>query len=123
MNELVYTKIPMVIESPNDLTFEQCKSIMETNSLYYIIVDPIRNYAELKALFYTEGYKWIKEQSFTSFYLDEVKVFKCSWDFKWIQINPTLEDNQLILTTINKCFPEGFIFYVGNEILDRKGII
>lgn len=123
MNELVHTKIPMVIESPSDLTYEQCKTIMKTNNLYYIIVDPIRNYAELKILLYKEGYKWIKEQTFTTFYIEDVKIFKCSWDFKWIQINPIFKENPYPLKVIASIFPKKFLFYIGNELIERDTII
>ena len=118
--EIIYKLIPCKLLSNDDFSMEECKELLKTDlsHLIELITIPITNLGSLKIECFKLSLKWIKENNYEVFTLDENKVFKISFRSKWIILNPNIVNMEYAVKepifVILKLIPEGFSILLGN---------
>lgn len=124
--EIIYKPIPCKLLSNDNFSMDECKELLNTDLSHLIELStiPITNLGSLKIECFKLGLKWIEENNYEVFTLNESKVFKLSFRNKWIILNPNIVNMEYEIKepvfVILKLIPEGFSILLGNLPTDMK---
>ena len=128
MSEIFSPAIPCRITFPTDLTYEECKTLLDAESkgVFCLMDDSIKNIAECKTKLFKLGFKFYDKKGFT-FIQKDLIFAKFVWKQKFVKLNPLIFEQEIKLTNeIKDClkaFPDDFLFLSMGSSYDKESLL